>query len=107
MCIRDSSISGNDKNKLKCTVINYDEEYRESGWLSGNNILEYVKKSKNNSAAECIENICDIFPLENIRVNLSGIPDVFMEDGKCSKKKVMDLLYPEEYFKEGFPIYRD
>ncbi|CAB1250490.1 hypothetical protein ACFHWD_02485 [Clostridium sp. MT-14] len=102
-----SSISGNDKNKLKCTVINYDEEYRESGWLSGNNILEYVKKSKNNSAAECIENICDIFPLENIRVNLSGIPDVFMEDGKCSKKKVMDLLYPEEYFKEGFPIYRD
>lgn len=101
-----SSISGSDKHKLKCTILNYDKEYENSGWLKGKNILEYIKKSRNNSAAECIDNICDIFPLENIRVNLSGIPDVFMEKGKCSRSKVIDLLYPEEYFNGGFPIRR-
>ncbi|MEY8000985.1 hypothetical protein AB8U03_12445 [Clostridium sp. Mt-5] len=102
-----SSISGNDKDKLKCTVVNYDDGYRGSGWLKGDKIVEYIKRSKNNSVAECIKNICDIFPLKNIRINLNGIPEIFMEDGKCSRRKTVDLLYPEEYFKEGFPIHRD
>ncbi|OBR90286.1 hypothetical protein CLRAG_34640 [Clostridium ragsdalei P11] len=102
-----SSISGNDKEKLKCTVINYDDKYKGTDWLKGEKIDEYIRKSKNNSVVECIKNVCDIFPKENVRVYLKGIPDVFMKNGKCSKEKVINLLYPKECFKDGFPIKRD
>ncbi|MBC2581046.1 hypothetical protein [Clostridium sp. DJ247] len=103
-----SSISGNDRNKLKCTVINYDENYSGSNdWLSGEEINQYIKESKNKTVVECIENICDIFNIENIRVSLKGLPNVFNTGEKCSKNKVIDLLYPKEYFKEGFPVIRD
>jgi predicted RNA-binding Zn-ribbon protein involved in translation (DUF1610 family) len=101
-----SSISGNDKNKVKCTVVNYDERHRGSEWIKGEKIVEYIKSSENNPAAQCIENICDMFPLENIRVNLNGIPEVFMENGRCSREKVVDLLYPRECFAKGFPVDR-
>lgn len=103
-----SSIAGNDRNKLKCTVINFDENYEgNEEWLKGESINKYIKENKNRQVVECIENVCDIFNLQNVRVSLKGIPDVFMEDGKCKKEKVIDLLYPNEYFKEGFPLIRD
>jgi hypothetical protein len=103
-----SSIAGNDRNKLKCTVINYDEDYKDGeDWLRGDNIDKYIKESKDKSVVECIESVCDIFNLQNVRVCLKGMPDVFMENGKCDKKKVIDLLYPKEYFREGFPLIRD
>lgn len=102
-----SSISGNDKSKLKCTVVNYDENYKGEEWLKGEDINRYIRKSKNKSIVECIENVCDIFNIQNVRVYLKGIPNVFMEKDKCTEEKVIDLLYPKEYFKEGFPIRRD
>ncbi|EFG88963.1 hypothetical protein CLCAR_1307 [Clostridium carboxidivorans P7] len=103
-----SSISGNDKNKLKCTVINYDEDYKcAKEWLTGSDIERYVKKSKNASVVECIENVCDIFNLENVRISLKGIPNVFMKNEKCNRHKIIDLLYPKEYFPEGFPVSRE
>lgn len=102
-----SSISGNDKDKLKCTVINCDEKYKGQDWLTGENIYKYMKKSKNYAVTECIRNIFDIFLEKNIRVCLKGIPDIFMENGKVSKRKVIQILYPKEYFKEGFPVVRD
>ncbi|WP_368488599.1 hypothetical protein [Clostridium sp. BJN0013] len=102
-----SSISGNDKNKLKCTVINYDEKYKGEDWLIGQNIYKYMRRSRNNSVVECIKNVFDIFSEKNIRVCLKGIPDIFMKDGKVSREKVIEVLYPKDYFKEGFPIKRD
>ncbi len=103
-----SSISGNDKDKVKCTVINYDEDYKvDKEWLTGKDISKYVNESKNHTVVECIQNVCDIFNAENIRVSLRGIPDVFIKNGKCDKNKIIDLLYPKEYFPEGFPINRD
>ncbi|MFL0196687.1 hypothetical protein ACJDU8_14125 [Clostridium sp. WILCCON 0269] len=102
-----SSISGNDKNKLKCTVINYDEKYKGEDWLIGEDIYKYMRKSKNNSVVGCIENVFDIFLEKNIRVCLKGMPNVLMKNGKVSRKKVIELLYPKEYFEEGFPIKRD
>lgn len=102
-----SSIAGNDKSKLKCTVLNYDKDYSEKGWITGDDITKYLREGKNKEVLDCIENVCDIFNIENVRVSLKGIPDVFMENGKCSKERVKDLLYPRTYFKEGFPINRD
>jgi hypothetical protein len=103
-----SSLSGNDRNKLKCTVINYDEEYKGAKeWLTGDDIDKYIKKSKNSTVVDCIENVCDIFNVENVRVFLKGIPDVFMKNDKCNRHKIIDLLYPKEYFPEGFPISRE
>lgn len=102
-----SSISGNDKRKLKCTVINYDSEYGgDEKWLEGEKIVDYINKKGSTSTARCIKSVCDIFNIENIRVSLKGIPDVFMENGNCSRDDVIDLLYPKKYFKEGFPIRR-
>ncbi|MDW8800904.1 hypothetical protein P8V03_07030 [Clostridium sp. A1-XYC3] len=103
-----SSISGNDRSKLKCTVVNFDENYRgNEDWLRGEELNRYVKESGNSQVVECIENVCDIFNIQNVRVSLKGVPDVFMEHGRCKKEKVIDLLYPKEYFKEGFPLIRN
>ena len=103
-----SSISGNDKSKLKCTVINYDEEFKkEKKWLYGDDINRYIKESKNKSVVECIENVCDIFNIQNVRVSLKGIPNIFMESGGCTRENIIDLLYPKEYFKAGFPLRRE
>ncbi|AYD39924.1 hypothetical protein D4Z93_05090 [Clostridium fermenticellae] len=102
-----SSIAGNDKRRLKCTVLNYDKDYSECGWITGDKISDYLKCSTNKEVSECIENVCDIFDIENVRVSLEGIPNIFMENGKCSREKIKDLLYPKEYFKGGFPITRD
>lgn len=103
-----SSISGNDKSKLKCTVVNFDENYSSDvEWLKDEEIEKYIKSNKDKSVVECIENVCDIFNIQNVRISLKGIPNVFMENGKCSKAKIIDLLYPKEYFQEGFPVKRD
>ncbi|MBR9647562.1 hypothetical protein KM799_08750 [Clostridium tyrobutyricum] len=103
-----SSISGNDKKTLKCSLINYDSDYcGGKSWLTGQNISEYLNVNKDSSKVECIKNICDIFNIDNVRISLKGIPDIFMENGKCSREKVIDLLYPRKFFREGFPIIRD
>lgn len=102
-----TAISGNDKDKLKCTVINYDPEYKDKKcWIKGKDISDYIKRSSNKSIVECIENVCDIFNIDNVRVCLKGIPEIFMEGDLCSREKVIDLLYPKEYFPEGFPLKR-
>lgn len=103
-----SSIAGNDINRLKCTVINFDDNYKNGPeWLRGEDISKYIKESGNRQVVECIENICDIFNMKNVRISLKGIPDVFTQNGRCSKEKIIDLLYPKEYFKEGFPLMRN
>lgn len=102
-----SSISGSDKKKLKCTVVNYDSEYDGNcKWLEGVKITDYINRKAGTSTARCIKSICDVFSVENIRVSLEGIPDVFMKNGNCSRDDIIDLLYPKKYFKEGFPIER-
>jgi hypothetical protein len=89
-------------------LINYDSDYcGGKSWLTGQNISEYLNVNKDSSKVECIKNICDIFNIDNVRISLKGIPDIFMENGKCSREKVIDLLYPRKFFREGFPIIRD
>lgn len=102
-----SSIAASDKKNLKCTVINHDKNYIGSEkWLEGKDIINYINNSENKSTVQCIKSICNMFDIQNVRVSLKGIPDIFMENGNCSREKVIDLLYPKKYFKEGFPIKR-
>ncbi|WP_416176597.1 hypothetical protein [Clostridium sp.] len=102
-----SSVAGSDRNKLKCTIINHDEKYLNSDkWISGEKIVDYLKENKGTSTSRCIRSICDIFNIKNTRVSLKGIPGVFIKNGKLSRESVLDVLYPKEYFKEGFPINR-
>lgn len=102
-----SCISASDRKKLKCTVVNHDTDYIGSEkWLEGEEIVNYIDNSKNKSTVGCIKNICDIFDIQNIRVSLKGIPDIFMQNKNCTKQKIIDLLYPRKYFKEGFPVKR-
>jgi len=102
-----TSVSGNDKNKLKCSVVTYDPDYNcKDKWLYVNDIKKYLGESKRKGPVDCIRNVCDIFNIENIRVSLKGIPNVFLKDGECDKDSVIELLYPEEYFAGGFPLKR-
>jgi hypothetical protein len=102
-----TSVSGNDKSKLKCSVVNFDPDYKRfDKWIRGDDIKKYLEESKNKGAVDCIRNVCNIFNIDNIRVSLMGIPNVFIKDGKCDKESVIEILYPEEYFPGGFPLKR-
>lgn len=101
-----TSLSGKHKNK-KCTVVNYDTDYNyDKKWMKGDEIRKYVKETSHPGSAACIKNACDIFKIENVRVSLKGIPYIFLKDGICEREAIIDLLYPKDAFKEGFPIER-
>lgn len=102
-----SSIAGTNREKLSCTIINHDPKYKNmEGWIEGSNIMDYINENKYSSASRSIRSICDIFNINNTRLSLNGIPDVFIEKKKISTNKVIDLLYPQNCFGEGFPIIR-
>ncbi len=102
-----TSLSGNDKSKLKCSVVTYDPDYKwDNKWLKDDEISGYLDKSTHKGSADCIKNACDIFGINNVRVSLKGIPYIFIRDGNCQREELIELLYPKACFKEGFPITR-
>jgi len=102
-----TSLSGNDKSRLKCSVITLDPDYKYGGkWIRGEEIKTYLNEGKRKGSLDCIRNVCDIFNIENVRVSLMGIPNIFEKHGESDKDSVKELFYPEEYFPGGFPINR-
>lgn len=102
-----SSLSGNDKSRLKCSVVTFDPDYKcSSKWIRDEEIKIYLREGKRKGSVDCIKNVCDIFNIDNVRVSLMGIPDVFAKNGESDKQSVTELLYPEEYFPGGFPLKR-
>lgn len=69
-------------DNIRCSVVDYVEDAPKR-WLSGEDACKYCKK------CPVIERACRIFGESNVRVNLSGIPDVF--EGKDA---IRDLLFP-------------
>ncbi|MGE5628945.1 MAG: hypothetical protein ACM3X7_12705 [Solirubrobacterales bacterium] len=100
-------LSGNDKNNLKCSIVNFDSDYNfNKNWMYGDDIKRYLKESTHQGSKACIKNVCDIFKLNNVRVSLKGIPYIFSKDGSCNRELLIELLYPKEYFPKGFPVDR-
>lgn len=71
----------------------------ENRWLSGGELLNYVKNhkkddDKNEWGTLTIENAIAIFGENNVRAFTGGIPQVF---GNCTESDVRELFYPKNF----------
>lgn len=76
------------KDSPKCSIVNFDSSLPDR-WLYKEQLLSY---NIDNSKREIFNNISEIFGKDNIRFYGKGIPQVFLEDDKVSKKKIEKLL---------------
>ena len=102
------------QDSVYCTLVNYDKAYAEDpkmpAWIKGEDIKKYLLTAgKENTTWEVIERVLQLFELDRIRVSLKGIPGVILNrtDVTTPKEAFIDLLYPTECFKEGFPPKRN
>ena len=97
------------RERIFCTLINYDPEFAKNPqkpvWLEGESIKKYLKRApKEDSTWETIERVLELFPIDQIRVSLKGIPGVVTKRRDVGPKRALiDLLYPKKCFPEGFP----
>lgn len=88
-----SSLSGEKIKEKKCTIIEYDPDYPAgTDWLEGPDILAYLRARKELSTAKAVNNILSIFDLDQTRLTLKGIPEIFKCYGSM-EQAVIDILY--------------
>ena len=95
-----SSLSGQNIKEKACTVIQFDPEYDPTGpdWLNGREILNYLnnKEISNSEISTSIKNILSIFDLDQTRLTLKGIPNIFLSY-KNIELAVLDIFYRGEF----------
>lgn len=93
----------NCENPAKCSIVNF-QEGKGNEWYKDND-LENLLKSKPTGDdglprnwVETVNQASALFRKENIRLNLAGIPNIFLDGTKSSKERVKDILYPDWAF---------
>jgi hypothetical protein len=85
---------GQNDKEVKCSVVvGYQSEDK---WIRGEKDLDHLLEHHENKGT--INAAIDIFGKENVRYYGCGIPNVFLENGSVSEKRVNTLLNWEESF---------
>ena len=91
------------KAEVKCSIVNRQEGFGNE-WLNGDAMFrtrrDYLQREWENLPAwtETVEQASQVFGKENIRLNLCGVPGVFLENGRASERLTKELLYPKFAF---------
>lgn len=102
-------LSARKNEKVKCSIVNYDKEVVAAvgnKWFEGSEVKKMMEKApaptKGNPQLwrDTVKQAASLFGEENVRINLSGVPGVFLEDksSSSSAEQVNEILHPEFAF---------
>lgn len=87
-----SSLAGKRIEEKRCTIIQYDDEYKGADWLKGRDILGYLQTKGKSDVSEAISSVLSIFDLNQTRLTLKGIPGIF-DCYSDMEQSVIDIFY--------------
>jgi hypothetical protein len=112
-CFFQSACAGQHmKDEKYCTLVSYDEEYMKKHpdhiWLKGREISGYLNNDGSDEKVKTtVKNLLQIYSQDHVRITFKGIPKIFCKrSGMTLPESLIDLLYWDECFPEGFPPER-